>query len=302
MDTVIAGTPTIELMKLCYAAKQPVLLCGRHGIGKSELLERAAAELKIKYISRDLSLMESVDLTGLPKAIGEVTKYVPPAFLPTSGSGLLVFEELNRCDRYVRTPCLQLLTARCLNDYQLPEGWLPVAAINPADEDYEVFELDGAMLSRFVQVRVVPDQAEWLEWAADNGIHQAVLDYIRKDPTVFESPESNPAPGNVSPTSCWRWIATPIRKHSARPSWVWSGTNAASLFCERSSRPACRLLPKTCSMRTDSAVPRSGHGSRTAALICWKRRCWPSRSTSNPSRITNKCLATPNAGAILARS
>ena len=94
-------------------ADQPLLLWGRHGIGKSELLEQAAKELCIKYISQDLSLMEPTDLTGLPKMDGATTKYLPPNFLPTSGNGLLVFEELNRCDRFVRTPCLQLLTARC---------------------------------------------------------------------------------------------------------------------------------------------------------------------------------------------
>jgi hypothetical protein len=123
---------------------------------------------------------------------GTATKYLPPAFLPTNGKGLLVFEDLNRCDRYVRTPCLQLLTARCLNDYRLPAGWLPVAAINPADEDYEVFELDSAFASRFIQATVVPDQAEWLNWAADNGIHASVRDYIGSDPTIFDSAVSNP--------------------------------------------------------------------------------------------------------------
>jgi MoxR-like ATPase len=192
MDIVRAGAPVIELVKLCYAAGRPPLLVGRHGVGKSELIERAAEELKIGYISRDLSLMEAVDLTGLPKMNGATTKYLPPAFLPTKGKGLLVFEELNRCDRYVRTPCLQLLTARCLNDYTLPEGWLPVAAINPADDDYEVFELDGAMLSRFVQVAVVPDQAEWLQWAERSSIHPAVVNYVRTDSTIFDAPDSNP--------------------------------------------------------------------------------------------------------------
>ena len=39
---VVAGRPVIELAKLCYAAGRPLLLEGRHGVGKSELLERAA--------------------------------------------------------------------------------------------------------------------------------------------------------------------------------------------------------------------------------------------------------------------
>jgi hypothetical protein len=192
MDKVIAGKPTIHLAKLCYLANRLLLLWGGRGVGKSEVLKQAAEELGIGYISRDLSLMEPTDLTGLPKMNGATTKYLPPDFLPISGKGLLGFEELNRCDRFVRAPCLQLLTARCLNDYTLPEGWLPVAAVNPADEDYEVFDMDAALLSRFVQVTVVPDQAEWLDWAGHNNIHAAVLDYVGSDPTIFDSPVSNP--------------------------------------------------------------------------------------------------------------
>jgi MoxR-like ATPase len=155
MTTIKIGKPLIDLLKLCYMGNRPVLLSGRHGIGKSESLEAAAAEMTISCISRDLSLMEPPDLIGMPRVAKDVTRYSPPAFLPTTGKGILVFEELNRCPSYMRAPCLQLLTARQLNDYTLPPGWLPVAAINPPETDYEVSELDPALLSRFVQINVV---------------------------------------------------------------------------------------------------------------------------------------------------
>ena len=104
METAKAGRPAIEMIKLCYAANRPLMFIGLHGIGKSDLLEQAAAEMGIKFISRDLSLMEPPDLIGLPKMNGKTTKYLPPAFLPTSGKGLLAFEELNRCEKYMRAP------------------------------------------------------------------------------------------------------------------------------------------------------------------------------------------------------
>ena len=192
METIRAGKQFLELIKLGYAANRPVLISGRHGVGKSELIEHAAAEMGIGFICRDLSLMEPPDLIGLPKMNGEATVYLPPAFLPKSGKGLLVFEELNRCEKFMRAPCLQLLTTRRLNDYRLPDGWLPVAAINPSDEEYEVSELDPALLSRFVQVNVVPDQLEWLAWARQAGVHPGVIRYVESDSSVFDNPESNP--------------------------------------------------------------------------------------------------------------
>ncbi len=192
MKTIKVGLQLIKLIKLCYRANRPPLLIGRHGIGKSELLEQAAVELGIGYCCRDLSLMEPPDLIGLPKMDGTTTRYLPPAFLPVQGEGLLVFEELNRCAPYMRAPCLQLLTARCLNDYRLPPGWLPCAAINPPDDDadYDVQDLDAALLSRFTRVAVIADREEWLSWARAKQLHPDVLGFVASDPDIFT--DTNP--------------------------------------------------------------------------------------------------------------
>lgn len=192
MDTISAGQSLIEFLKLCYAADRPVLLVGRHGIGKSDLLAQAAREMNIGFVCRDLSLMEAPDLLGLPKITGKNTVYAPPQFLPTKGSGLLVFEELNRCESHMQAPCLQLLTARSLNDYELPRGWLPVAAVNPDDEDYTTNPLDPALRSRFVQVQVLPDREEWLIWARRSGLHPSAIRYVESDESVFDHRDSNP--------------------------------------------------------------------------------------------------------------
>lgn len=156
LKTVKVGQPLLDLVELCYKAGQPLLLIGRHGVGKSECLEQAAEQMEIGFICRDLSLMEPTDLVGMPKLEDGCTTFLPPDFLPTGGKGLMVFEELNRCPRYMRSPCLQLLTARTLNDYILPRGWLPIAAVNPNEGGYEVEDLDKALSSRFVQVVVMP--------------------------------------------------------------------------------------------------------------------------------------------------
>jgi hypothetical protein len=192
MPRINVGRPLIDLIKLCFHGNCPILLSGRHGIGKSEIIEQAAAELGIELIARDLSLMEPPDLIGMPKLDGDVTRFLPPAFLPTRGNGLLVLEELNRCPAYMRAPCLQLMTARSLNDYRLPCGWLPIAAVNPSTGDYDVTDLDPALLSRFVCANVEADPVEWLGWARTHGIHEDVMSYVSTDAEIFLSPQSSP--------------------------------------------------------------------------------------------------------------
>jgi hypothetical protein len=184
---VKAGTDVIEVVATAYKANLPVLLEGPHGVGKSQLIEQAARQLKIDFIVRDLSLMEPPDLIGLPVQQNGLTIYAPPAFLPTKGQGILAFEELNRSERYMMSPCLQLLTARCLNDYKLPQGWLPVAAINPASEGYDVRVLDPALQSRFIRVQVEADVKGWLAWAETNGVHAGVRQYVEQVPDIFDT-------------------------------------------------------------------------------------------------------------------
>ncbi|MGI9473863.1 MAG: AAA family ATPase [Rubripirellula sp.] len=191
---VSGGRKIVDLIAQCVAANQPMLLRGKHGIGKSELFKAAADTLGIGFISRDLSLMEPSDLIGIPYVddAGR-TRFAPPSFLPSEGSGLFTIEEINRAPRYMIAPCLQLLTERRLNDYVLPPGWIPMAAINPGGADYHVDELDPALLARFVQIEFSADAEQWAYWARDQGyIHEKVIEFAEQSPGIFASGETNP--------------------------------------------------------------------------------------------------------------
>ncbi len=168
----------------------PALLVGSHGIGKSEFLADYARSRGLVPHVLDLSLLEATDLTGLPYLEAGLTRFAPPATLPREGSrepSMLVLEELNRCDRSVRQPCLQLLTARHLNGYTLPAGCFVAACINPVEAGgYEVDELDPALASRFYTMRVVPHIPSWMEWARAARVEAAVLRLIEKFPQSFD--------------------------------------------------------------------------------------------------------------------
>lgn len=209
MMTIHGADAAVDLIELAHAADQPILLIGRHGVGKSSLFEQAAERRGIGLVVRDLSLMEPVDLVGIPRTNAEgFTVYAPPAFLPTEGEGLFVLEELNRAPRYVQVPALQLLTARRLNDYALPPKWLPCAAINDGEE-YQVDILDPALLSRFLKVRIEPDTSQWIKWARGQGrIHSRVVEFIEQTPGVFKDPEANPRAWAFASNLLKQWEAS----------------------------------------------------------------------------------------------
>jgi hypothetical protein len=171
------GADLIHILVVAYRARRPLLLEGGTGIGKSEIVRQVARALGIQCIVLDLSLLEPPDLLGLPQIAEGRTVHAPPTNLPTSGAGILMLEELNRAERYMQQPAMQLLSARALNSYTLPDGWCCFAAINPEldDADYQVTPLDPALRARFLNMRVRADRVEWVRWAQDNGVHPAVL-------------------------------------------------------------------------------------------------------------------------------
>jgi hypothetical protein len=179
--------PRLEaLLALAYRARRPVLLEGVTGVGKSEVVRAVAARLGIASTVLDLSLLEPPDLVGLPVVEAGRTTYATPRALPTDGAGILMLEELNRAERYIQQPALQLLTARKLHEYTLPPDWVCFAAINPESGDYHVTPLDRALRARFLHVRVRADRASWLAWALTNDVHPGVVALARAHERIFE--------------------------------------------------------------------------------------------------------------------
>ena len=187
--SVPVGPDLVSILAVAYRARRAVLLEGPTGIGKSEVIQQVARSLGIDTVVLDLSLLEPSDLVGLPVLSEGRTRYALPSALPTSGSGILFLEELNRAERYVQQPALQLLTARRLHDYVLPDGWVTMAAINPDEGEYQVTPLDPALRARFLNLSVRADRLGWLGWAEAHGVHRSVLQLARThDQIVDEVP------------------------------------------------------------------------------------------------------------------
>lgn len=186
-----AGVPIGEraaaALALAYRAGRSALLEGPTGIGKSELVRQVATSLGIGFTVLDLSLLEPPDLVGLPVVTGGRTAYATPSALPVGGAGILLLEELNRADRSVQQPALQLLTARRLHEYELPTGWVAFAAINPEDGEYQVTPLDPALRSRFLVLKVRADVRSWRAWAANAGLHPVIRKLAASHDDLFDT-------------------------------------------------------------------------------------------------------------------
>ena len=180
------GPRLTAVLELAYRARRAVLLEGPTGIGKSEVVRRVADKLGVATVVLDLSLLEPPDLVGLPIIADGRTTYAPPRVLPQGGAGILMLEELNRAERYIQQPALQLLTARRLHEYELPPGWVCFAAINPETSDYQVTPLDRALRARFLTLQVRADRSAWLAWAQTSGVHPAIISLAQQHERLLD--------------------------------------------------------------------------------------------------------------------
>jgi len=185
-NAVPIGPRLERVLHVAYRARRAVLLEGPTGIGKSEIVHAVARELGIGVTVLDLSLLEPPDLVGLPHVRDGRTHYALPALFPKDGAGILLLEELNRAERYIQQPALQLLSARRLHDYVLPEGWVCVATVNPQTSDYHVTSLDKALRARFLNVIVRSDRATFLAWGEKKGLHPGVLALARAHERILD--------------------------------------------------------------------------------------------------------------------
>lgn len=175
-------------------ATHNIMLSGRHGIGKSEILTAYFAEKGMKVVALFLGQMSDPgDLIGLPDKSGDITIFRPPYWFPIDGKPIVLFlDELNRARPEVLQTIMDLALNRKLAGRSLPEGSRIIAAVNEGDE-YQLTDLDPALVSRFNIYRFEPSVEEWLLWAKTNDVDARVIKFIRengqwldKDPNIEE--------------------------------------------------------------------------------------------------------------------
>ena len=165
-------------------AKFPVLIRGRHGIGKSAIVYQIAEQRGLPVIERRASQMTEGDLLGLPKVEGKVTTWLAPEWLHDACDKpvILFLDEVDRATMEVRQGIFELCDSRKIAGYTLHPDTLIFACVNGGEHgaQYQVGEMDPAELDRYTVFDVAPTVEDWLEWADDNVIG-VIWDFINQN-------------------------------------------------------------------------------------------------------------------------
>jgi MoxR-like ATPase len=179
----------VSLAPSVSAAKLPVLLRGRHGIGKSQVVYQLAAAASLPVVERRASQMTEGDLVGLPSVEGNRTTFNPPDWFKIACEEpvCLFLDEVDRATLEVRQGIFELTDSRKLNGHNLHPDTIIFAAVNGGEhgENYQVNEMDPAELDRWSVWDIEPTVEDWLAWAKNN-VDGLIWDFINQNRAHLE--------------------------------------------------------------------------------------------------------------------
>ena len=204
-------------------AEIAVLMRGPTGVGKSHLARAVANELDIPLIDVRGSTMDEAKVTGIPdfevsKELGVATFVLPSWYVRACREPVvLMLDELNRSMPQVMQAFFQIVLDRELgndssgNPMRLHPETRVMAAVNWGNE-YDVNDMDPALLRRFWVVDLDPSAQDWIDWAGENDIDPVTIDFIRQHPEHLRVNVGAVEPGTVCPTpASWHRLDESLR-------------------------------------------------------------------------------------------
>src|SRR4051812_30960268 len=186
---------------------RPTYLWGPPGCGKSSIVRQAAAVMGLDLVDVRATLLDPVDLRGLPRLDGDTAVWLPPAFLPRGGPGLLFLDELAQAAPLVQAACLQLTLDRKIGEYELPAGWSVVAASNRQEDRAGTHRLISPLLNRFVHLDLDVSNEEWQQWAVANTVAPAVRSFLQYRPGLLFQFDPAANPRSFPTPRSWQFVS-----------------------------------------------------------------------------------------------
>jgi len=206
---VRASEVTRSLFSL-IPTKRPIYLWGSPGIGKSSVIRQAASSLGLGLVDIRATLLDPVDLRGLPRLDGNQAVWCPPAFLPRDGEGVLFLDELAQAAPLVQAACLQLTLDRRVGEYELPAGWSVVAASNRSEDRAGTHRLISPLLNRFVHLDLEVSSEDWQVWAVTHGIAPEVRAFLNYRPALLSLFDATSNPRAFPTPRSWQFVSDVI--------------------------------------------------------------------------------------------
>ena len=182
-------TQALPIVREYIQANVPVNLAGAPGLGKSALIAQiAAADFAGELTDLRASMLDPVDVRGLPYVENGVARWSRPCFVPAPDDmtpRIIFFDELTNAPMSVQAALYQFILDRKAGDHVIPEPVRIVAAGNRVKDRAAAGKMSSALANRMAHIEIVADLESWLAWAAAAGVHPLAIAFLRFRPELL---------------------------------------------------------------------------------------------------------------------
>jgi hypothetical protein len=189
-----------EMYDFAVISGSNILVFGPAGVGKTVQAIATCNNAGLKYRYLNLSVLEAIDLMGLPTTKGGKTVYAPPEFLPEfdpneelSEPIVLIVDELDKAKDEVESPMLELFQFRSINGKQFNIQSV-IATGNLPDEKAKSRLVSHALANRCLIYKVRCEFEPWRQWAVSANVNPLVVGFLDKHPEYLLMPNKTKDP------------------------------------------------------------------------------------------------------------
>ena len=265
--------------------QRPVLLIGPPGIGKTAVMEQAAQECGVGFVSYTMTHHTRQSAVGLPFIKSRpfdgqeysITEYTMSEIIASvyrcmeeSGKkeGLLFLDEINCVSETLAPTMLQFLQNKTFGSHRLPDGWVLAAAGNPQEYNKSVREFDIATLDRLKYITVEADYDAWRAYALEAGVHGSILAYLDTHRDRFYMLEQTYASKTFATARGWEDLSYLLLQYEALHLPVTPALIGQYLHMEELARDFSGYYQFFISRKEDLPVAAMLSGNEEAAKTC----------------------------------
>lgn len=181
-NITLSPTELKEAIYDCFEVRQPVMIWGPPGIGKSDIIHEIGRETNRRVIDIRLALWEPTDIRGIPYFDPETKemRWAAPSELPKviTDNSIIFLDEFPSAVPTVQAGAYQLILNRKIGEYELPPAVDMVAAGNRENDRGISYKMPAPLANRFTHLELKPNFNCWLNWAIKNEIDPSIISFL----------------------------------------------------------------------------------------------------------------------------
>lgn len=185
-----------KLLEFAFAKRFPVLVKGAPGIGKSDIIAKAAAAANNVLIISHPVVSDPTDYKGLPFASAGEANFLPfgelKSLIDAKVPTVFFLDDLGQAPPAVQAACMQLILARQINGKKVSDHVTFIAATNRKEDKAGVSGILEPVKSRFASiVELEVNTDDWVRWALTANMPTELMAFVRFRPDLLSKFEAS---------------------------------------------------------------------------------------------------------------